>query len=115
MIVRGEVTIRLKAVGRSEVNGLDLNLLLHAPEDDAGVAIAEIRAGEKARGLILSDRSAVEVDAVDDIPLGHKIAVKAVSRGDRLLLYGHPVGVATRTIKPGEHVHTHNVKSLRWS
>ena len=93
---------------------MEPNLLLHMREDHAGVAIADIKAGEKASGLVLSDRSPVEVDAAEAIPLGHKVAVKSVAAGEHIILYGHPVGVATQNIRRGEHVHTHNMKSLRW-
>lgn len=94
---------------------MEPNLLLHTGKDHAGVAIADIKAGEKATGFIVADHSPIEVDATEDIPLGHKIAVKAISAGEHIVLYGQPVGVATQTIQPGEHVHTHNMKSLRWS
>lgn len=97
------------------MNDLEPNLLLHTREDHAGVAIADIKAGEKVSGLVLADRSPIELDASEDIPLGHKIAVKTISAGENIVLYGQPVGAAIQTIQPGEHVHTHNMKSLRWS
>ena len=49
--------------------------------------------------------------AVEPVPLCHKIAVKAVKKGDEVFKYGEFIGDATKPIKPGEHVHIHNIKS----
>ncbi len=63
----------------------------------------------------LKGRSPVDLVAADDIPLGHKIALKPVAKGERVVKYGVPVGRATEAIKPGQHVHVHNLRSLRWA
>jgi (2R)-sulfolactate sulfo-lyase subunit alpha len=91
------------------------NLLVHSKGDHAGVAIDGFKMGDRARGVVLADRSQFELDARQDIPPGHKMAVKAVDQGETIILYGQPVGAATQAIKAGEHMHTHNIKSLRWS
>ncbi|MDI6895294.1 MAG: UxaA family hydrolase [Bacillota bacterium] len=89
--------------------------LVHEPGDSVGVAVADIKAGEKVTGVFLNDHhSGVEVVAQQDIPLGHKIALVPVARGDRVVKYGVAIGVAERPIVPGEHVHVHNLKSARW-
>ncbi len=43
------------------------------------------------------------------IPAGHKIAVKAIAVGQPVRRYNQIIGVATRDILPGQHVHTHNL------
>jgi altronate hydrolase len=43
------------------------------------------------------------------IPAGHKMAIRAVEQGEPVLRYGNVIGFATRSITPGEHVHTHNL------
>ena len=45
------------------------------------------------------------------LPLGHKVAARAISAGEKILKYGVPIGSAVCSISVGEHVHTHNVKS----
>jgi len=45
------------------------------------------------------------------VPLGHKVAARAIAAGEKIIKYGAPIGSATRAIASGEHVHTHNVKS----
>lgn len=47
----------------------------------------------------------------NDIPFGHKIALKTIQPGEDAVKYGYPIGTATETIAPGEWVHTHNVKT----
>ena len=88
--------------------------LVHAPHDSVGVAINDIRAGETIQGIVLEDDSVVNVAAVQDVPLGHKIALAPISAGGTVIKYGVAIGVARAAIKPGEHVHVHNLKSARW-
>jgi len=89
--------------------------VVHEPGDSVGVAVADIKAGEKVTGVFLSDHnSAVEVVAQQDIPLGHKIALVPVAPGERVTKYGVAIGIAQLPIAPGEHVHVHNLKSARW-
>ncbi|MFP3157579.1 MAG: UxaA family hydrolase [Caldivirga sp.] len=88
---------------------------IHNREDNVGVAIEDIKAGDEAQGVYIEDRSMGPViKALEDIPLGHKIALRDIKAGERVIKYGRPIGVATRDIKVGEHVHVHNVKSIRW-
>lgn len=88
--------------------------LVHAKQDDVGVAVEDIRAGETVQGVILEDESTVSVKALEDIPLGHKIALTSLSQGSTVKKYGELIGKAAAAIKPGEHVHVHNLKSARW-
>lgn len=45
------------------------------------------------------------------VPAGHKIAARAIAAGEPIVKYNCPIGVATRAIPAGHHVHTHNVQS----
>lgn len=51
------------------------------------------------------------VTLVDDIPRGHKFALCDIAVGEKVIKYGAPIGVATRTIARGAHVHTPNLKT----
>lgn len=88
--------------------------LMHDKEDDVGVAVADITRGEKVYGAFLHGDDQVEVTAGADIPLGHKIAVKAVKNGDFVIKYGEKIGKAYEDIKVGDWVHTHNLRGARW-
>ena len=46
--------------------------------------------------------------------LGHKIAMIDLKEGDTILKYGHDIGKVVKSIKKGEHVHVHNVKTKKW-
>jgi (2R)-sulfolactate sulfo-lyase subunit alpha len=88
--------------------------LIHRRGDHVGVAVADIAPGERVVGLHMNDDSPVEVEALDRVPLGHKIAIVAVSDGDEVLEYGTCIGLATGGFQSGAHVHTHNLRSARW-
>ncbi|MDR2945162.1 MAG: UxaA family hydrolase [Candidatus Adiutrix sp.] len=49
----------------------------------------------------------------DAVAVFHKMAVRPMKKGEACLKYGQCIGLATRDIAPGEHVHTHNIESLR--
>ena len=48
-----------------------------------------------------------------DIAYGHKLATRAVAKGEPIRKYGVVIGSATQAIGVGQHVHVHNVESLR--
>lgn len=43
------------------------------------------------------------------VPPGHKIATRAIARGQPVRRYDQIIGTATADIAPGQHVHTHNL------
>ncbi|MFH1123446.1 MAG: UxaA family hydrolase [Pseudomonadota bacterium] len=49
----------------------------------------------------------------ENLPFGHKIAVKDIGRGVNVVKYGEVIGAASQDIPAGRWVHTHNVKSVR--
>ncbi|MDB5455394.1 MAG: altronate hydrolase [Caulobacter sp.] len=73
--------------------------------DHVATALRDIAAGETL------DLHGQTVVARDDIPKGHKIAMRAVAAGGDVLKYGWPIGRATRAIAVGDHVHVHNVET----
>ena len=52
-----------------------------------------------------------EISVLNDIPPCHKMAVEDIAAGSRVLKYGCPFGVATKDIRQGQWVHTHNVRT----
>ncbi len=53
------------------------------------------------------------IKTVDDIPYGHKIALRPIAEGEEVIKYGLSIGSATEDIPVGSHVHIHNVESNR--
>jgi len=75
---------------------------LHA-SDNIAVARVALPAGQPVQinGHAITLRDAV--------PMGHKVALRAIGAGDTIVRYGQIMGRARVTIEPGRHVHTHNV------
>lgn len=90
-------------------------ILIHETHDDVGVAVRDLRAGEEVGIVTLEGVNAGAVTVVNDIPLGHKVALRDMPVGHKLLKYGRPIGQVVEATAKGAHVHTHNLKTLRWS
>jgi len=90
-------------------------ILLHEPQDDVGVAVADLKKGSTIGALTLEGKPAGKVKLLNNVPLGHKVALRNLPKNKPVLKYGRPVGKAVQDIARGAHVHTHNVKTLRWA
>ncbi len=62
---------------------------------------------------IIDERDDVGVclTKTDAVPKGHKFALHDIKKGEKVKKYGYPIGRATKDIKAGEWVHSHNLKS----
>ncbi|MEM3191256.1 MAG: UxaA family hydrolase [Candidatus Parvarchaeota archaeon] len=88
--------------------------LVHTNGDHVGIAIYDLKKNEEIEGVYLDNNQKVLLKAIEDIPLGHKIALRDMKKGDKVIEYGEPIGQVTKDIKKGEHVHIHNIKTMRW-
>ena len=55
----------------------------------------------------------MEVRMQGKIQFGHKFATRKINKGENVIKYGEAIGQATQDIEEGQHVHVHNVESLR--
>lgn len=80
-------------------------VLVLRPGDDVAVALRAIARGEMlpAPGLAVA--------ALDDIPSGHKAALRAIQKDEPIRKLGEVIGFATREIPAGAHVHEHNCEA----
>lgn len=91
---------------------MDNNLaILIDPADDVATAFAPLKAG--ASVTLRSGETRHDVVLLADIPAGHKFAVVNVAAGAPIRKYAASIGRATRAVRAGEHVHLHNLESLR--
>ncbi len=70
--------------------------------------------GEAAAGALLEIVGPVggrDLTAREKIELGHKVALAAIPEGAPVTKFGVVIGIAMRTIEPGEWVHLHNCRS----
>ncbi len=49
------------------------------------------------------------ISARQDIPKGHKVALKDYAEGDVILKFGQPIGITTTPIGAGDWIHSHNL------
>ena len=90
-------------------------LMVHNEEDDVGVVTEDISEEESMSGIYMDTGEGVEIRSGGEIPLGHKIALRDISEGEEITEYNTRIGVATQDISAGDYVHTHNIRSARWS
>lgn len=76
-----------------------------SPADNVGVATRALGTGEEI--VVDGER----VTALQEVPAGHKIALRDVAPGEPVTKYGFPIGVATEAIARGAWVHSHNLKT----
>jgi (2R)-sulfolactate sulfo-lyase subunit alpha len=90
-------------------------ILLHEASDDVGVAVMDLIAGEEVGAVTLEGKDVRQVRVISDVPLGHKVAMVDMTKGKKVIEYGRVIGASAASISMGEHVHIHNLKSLRWA
>jgi len=71
------------------------------PADDVVIARRQLVAGTR----VVSEN----VTVIGLVPPGHKLATRAIAAGQPVRRYNQIIGFATRDIRPGEHVHLHNL------
>jgi (2R)-sulfolactate sulfo-lyase subunit alpha len=82
----------------------DAYVRLH-PNDNIVVCIKALKKGEaiKLAGAVVVLETEIQV--------GHKICVSPIAVGGKIIKYGASIGSAIESIKVGDHVHIHNMKS----
>ena len=87
--------------------------LVHSEGDHVGVAVEDVGPGPAVAVYMDSDRE-VAVEAVEAIPLGHKVALRDLAAAADVIEYGVRVARTRCAIGAGQLVHVHNVRSARW-
>ena len=85
-----------------------LDALVLTCDDNVATALRRLESGER-----VSIENDTDFALLQDIPFGHKFALRDIKSGDKIIKYGETIGQATAKIKIGEHVHVHNVEGLR--
>ena len=78
------------------------NLIVLNKNDNVGVSQFIIPEKTKIEGH--------EISTIDPIPFGHKVSLKTIKKGDAIIKYDQIIGFALDDIKPGQHVHSHNLE-----
>ena len=77
------------------------NIITLHEKDNVAIAPMSIPARKKINSKLISK---------DLIPFGHKIALSQIKKNDFIYKYGQIIGIASKDINLGEHVHSHNLE-----
>jgi (2R)-sulfolactate sulfo-lyase subunit alpha len=92
-----------------------IHFIVHEKNDSVGVVVVEgVKAGQKLTGWVMDEDETITAEVVNDIPIGHKFAIKDLANNATVIKYGVDIGRTVAPIKAGEHLHVHNVKTKRW-
>lgn len=90
---------------------MKFNAILIDEKDNVATVLKDIQRGDKV--IYTANDKEICITAKNNIPFGHKIATQYISEGEKVIKYGETIGIASRNIAKGEHVHIHNLKSIR--
>lgn len=79
--------------------------------DNVATAVQDLKTGQEA--MVRLGRELNRIMVRENIPYGHKFAVRSVRSGENILKYGEIIGRATTDIGAGCHAHVQNIESLR--
>ena len=90
-------------------------LLVHDKHNNVAVVVVEdLKAGTTALCVVIEDDSDFRLTVLDDVPIGHKVALADLAIGDTVTKYGQDIGRVVGPLARGQHVHVHNLKTKRW-
>lgn len=94
---------------------MSIDFLVHEAADGVGVVVVEgVKSGQELTGWVMKEDQTIQVRVNNDIPIGHKLALRDYAVGDTVLKYNTDIGKIVAPAKQGDHVHVHNLKTKRW-
>lgn len=82
-------------------------------KDNVATVIQDVSINQKVAIIDKDGNVLMVLNPRTSIELGHKIALRDITRGELVFKYGFPIGKATVNIKVGSHVHIHNIESQK--
>ena len=76
--------------------------------DNVATALTALTAGEVR---LLGDAANPSIQAMEAIPVGHKIALADLAEGEMIVKYGVVIGRTTKPVRAGSWVHLHVMHS----
>jgi altronate dehydratase small subunit len=90
----------------------ETNAVIIDDKDNVAVVVEPVKKGDQIAWLD-KEKNRHEINALEDITIFHKVAIKEIPADQPVVKYGEHIGLAATEIKTGEHVHEHNVKNHR--
>ena len=78
-------------------------------QDNVATALTKLMTGEV---ILRGDSDLNSITAIEEVPAGHKIALRDITPGEKIVKYGVPIGVSTKAINMGSWVHLHCMQSI---
>ena len=100
----------MKAAAQSGA-GAGKSVLLCSPSDSVAIALEPLEPDDVVQ--VPANSTVLEVRLQGKVPAFHKFSLCRIPQGQVVLKQGEAIGTALREIAPGEHVHVHNLSSLR--
>ena len=92
-----------------------IQFIVHDENDSVGVVTVEgLKTNDTVTGWVMDQDKLIDIKINQDIPIGHKLAIKKLNKDDTVIKYGSDIGRTIANIKVGDHLHVHNVKTKRW-
>lgn len=86
---------------------LTAKLMIMKDNDNVAVCLCYLDRSEDVD--VYCNNIKIELKIINPVPLGHKVALINIKKEMPIIKYGEIIGKATSDIRPGEHVHVHNV------
>ena len=86
-------------------------IIIH-PSDNVGILI---HGGNEGMAVKLPQPPGMEIVLKNQVPSGHKIALRNIPAGSAIVKSGQTIGLSLNDITEGEHVHVHNIKLIEES
>ena len=92
-----------------------IQFIVHDENDSVGVVTVEgLKANDTVTGWVMDQDKLIDIKINQDIPIGHKLAIKKLNKDGTVIKYGVDICRTIENIEGGEHLHVHNVKTKRW-
>ncbi len=92
-----------------------IQFIVHDENDSVGVVTVEgLKTNDTVTGWVMDQDKLIDIKINQDIPIGHKLAIKKLNKDGTVIKYGVDIGRTIANIKVGDHLHVHNVKTKRW-
>ncbi|MGL5511791.1 MAG: UxaA family hydrolase [Sporomusa sp.] len=88
-----------------------MRAIIMKPNDTVGTVVEAITANMNVIAECSGTKLTIQV--ADNIPAGHKFALRKIQKGEAVIKYGEIIGLATKDIQPRQHVHVDNIESCR--
>ena len=91
-----------------------IQFIVHDENDSVGVVTVEgLKANDTVTGWVMDQDKLIDIKINQDIPIGHKLAIKKLNKDGTVIKYGVDIGRTIANIEVGDHLHVHNVKTKR--